>query len=87
MESRHYVKKLEKKEGYSKKQLSVGIPDEFAKEYSLEDGKYVFLSAMKDGILIRKLSDSDKICGNPLVEWEIDYEQDFRARGGLRNKS
>ena len=80
-------KKLEKKDGIHKKQLSVGIPNEFAKEYSLEDGKYVFLTAVKDGILVKKLSDKDLLCNNPLGEWEIDYEQDFPVSRGFKRKS
>lgn len=86
MECKHYVKKLEKKKGVHKKQLSIGIPNDFAKEYSLEDGKYVFLSAKKDGILIRRLSDNDILCGNPLMEWEIDYEKDFPVPRGFRKE-
>lgn len=65
MTSNSYIKKLEVMENEeTERQLSVGIPDEFATQYSFKEGEYVIASPAKDGILLKKIKNPEKIMLN-----------------------
>lgn len=65
MTSNSYIKKLEVMENEeTERQLSVGIPEKFAKEYSFKEGDYVIASPAKDGILLKKIKNPEEIILN-----------------------
>lgn len=60
-----YIKKLEVMENEElERQLSVGIPDEFAKQYSFKEGDYVVASPAKEGILLKKIKNPEEVILN-----------------------
>jgi len=91
MNDKSFIKKLQvtgKHKQY--KQLSVGIPDEFAKEYSLKKGDYVVAESTKEGILLKKIDNPEEVILNfcdaiskgdyapiSLKDFDIPYDWDI----------
>ena len=92
MDGKSFIKKLQViGEDKQYKQLSVGIPDEFAKEYSLKKGDYVVASPTKEGILLKKIKNPEDVILNfsdlktkgdyapvSLKDFKIPYDWDVR---------
>jgi len=92
MKNNSYIKKLQlmgKDKQY--RQLSVGIPDEFAKQYSLRKGDYVVASPTEEGILLKKIKNPEDVILNfsdviskgdyapiSLKDFKIPYDWDVR---------
>jgi len=81
------------------KQLSVGIPNKFAKQYSLKKGDYVVASPTKEGILLKKIENPEEVILNfsdliskgdyapiSLKDFNIPYDWDIRFPPKLKNK-
>lgn len=62
MVNNSYIKKLKIMENEEhERQLSVGIPEEFTKQYSFEEGDYVVTSLTDEGILLKKIKHPEKV--------------------------
>ncbi|KYK34779.1 MAG: hypothetical protein AYK22_04715 [Thermoplasmatales archaeon SG8-52-3] len=62
MEDKLYIKKLQVTgEDKQYRQLSVGIPKEFAKRYSFKEGEYIIATLTREGILLKKIKQQEKV--------------------------
>lgn len=81
------------------RQLSVGIPDEFAKQYSLRKGDYVTVEPTKEGILLKKIKNPEDVILHfrdvkskgeyapvSLKDFKIPYDWDVRFPPKHKNK-
>lgn len=94
-----YIKRLKFQGRKEQGQLSVGIPDEFAKQYSLKKGDYVVASPTEKGILLKKIKNPEEVILNfsdviskgdyapiSLKDFNIPYDWDIRFPPKYKNK-
>lgn len=100
MTDKSYIKKLKiMKNREMEKQLSVGIPDEFVKQYTLKKGDYVVASLTKEGILLKKIENPEEVILNfrdviskgdyapiSLKDFNIPYDWDVCFPPKYKNK-
>lgn len=56
-----FIKRVREQGKRGERQLSVGIPNEIAEKYNIQDGDYVIIQESEKGIVIRKIENPEKM--------------------------